>query len=125
MCSDSAGQDSPDASGRDRSDPAGVITVGPLRLNPIGFSVSVGERDVALTLAEFLLLQELARNPYQVLDRQHLATALRDDAAGTDAAPVASRSVDTHVSRLRAKLRRAGYDCIKTMRFVGYRFVPL
>jgi DNA-binding response OmpR family regulator len=101
------------------------ICFGPLCLNPEGFSVSVGERDVALTLAEFLLFQELARHPFQVLDRQRLVGVLRESIASADAAPSSSRAVDTHISRLRAKLRRAGYDCIKTMRFVGYRFVPV
>jgi len=105
-----------------KGDP-GAITMGALRLDPAGFSVTVDGRDLALTLAEFLLLQELARHPYQVLSRERLASALREYGSTSEPSP-SSRSVDTHVSRLRAKLRSAGYDCIKTMRFVGYRFVP-
>ena len=99
-----------------------VITLGALRLDAAGFTVTVDGRYLPLTLAEFVLLRELAGHPYQVLSRQRLAAAVREHAS--DAAP-SERSVDTHISRLRAKLRGAGYDCIKTMRFVGYRFVPV
>jgi two-component system response regulator ChvI len=98
-----------------------VMTLGALRLDPAGFSVTVGGGDLSLTLAEFLLLRELARHPYQVLGRERLAAALREHASDPTSSP---RSVDTHISRLRRKLRSAGCDCIKTMRFVGYRFVP-
>lgn len=98
-----------------------VMTLGALRLDPAGFSVTVDGNDLSLTLAEFLLLRELARNPYKVLGRERLAAALREDPSEPATSP---RSVDTHISRLRKKLRNAGYDCIKTMRFVGYRFVP-
>ena len=38
--------------------------------------------------------------------------------------PETLRVVDIHVSRLRKKLAQAGCDCIRTMRYVGYRFVP-
>jgi hypothetical protein len=50
---------------------------------------------------------------------------MRTGPGGSDDASPSPRSVDTHIARLRAKLRYAGYDCIKTMRFVGYRFVPV
>jgi len=35
---------------------------------------------------------------------------------------ITTRTVDTHVKRLRDKLRRAG-DYIETVRGIGYRFV--
>ena len=101
-----------------------AISMGALRIDPAGFSVTVEGRDLSLTLAEFLLLQELASHPYQVLGRGRLVSALREHIPASETSP-SSRSVDTHISRLRAKLRGAGYDCIKTMRFVGYRFVPV
>jgi two-component system, OmpR family, response regulator ChvI len=98
------------------------ISVGPMNIDPEGFAVTIDGRDVSLTLAEFLLLQELASHPFQVLDRVRLSAALREHSLAQPAA--SGRAVDTHISRLRAKLRDAGYDCIRTMRFVGYRFVP-
>jgi DNA-binding response OmpR family regulator len=107
--------------------PRGVdrVTFGSLTLDADGYAVSVNGADIALTYAEFLLLNEFARHPYQALDRRRLATLIRENLGGTDGASSSLRSVDTHIARLRAKLRRADYDCIKTMRFVGYRFVPL
>ncbi len=98
-----------------------TIEVGPLRLDPEGFTASVDGRDLALTLGEFLILREFAQNPYLVLRRERLTALIH--AGGSDGSP-SPRSVDTHIARLRAKLRQAGYDGIKTMRFVGYRFVP-
>ncbi len=103
---------------------ATTIEIGPLRLDPAGFTASVAGRDLSLTLGEFLILRELAQNPYQVLRRERLVALLRSSAGNPEALGASPRSVDTHIARLRAKLRRAGYDCIKTMRFVGYRFVP-
>jgi DNA-binding response OmpR family regulator len=38
---------------------------------------------------------------------------------------MSGRAVDLHISRLRRKLSAAGYDGIRTMRFIGYRFVPV
>lgn len=105
------------------ADPA-VLSYGPLSLHLDGFAVSVYDRDVPVTLSEFLLLAAFARSPYRVLDRAALADALRGSAAfdGRDAADL--RLIDRHISRLRKKLNDAGCDCIKTMRFAGYRFVP-
>jgi DNA-binding response OmpR family regulator len=101
------------------------IEIGPLRLDPVGFVASVDGQDIALTLGEFSILLEFARNPYQVLRRERLIALLRANPGNGDGLNASPRAVDTHIARLRAKLRRAGYDCIKTMRFVGYRFIPL
>lgn len=104
---------------------SGVITFGPLRLDPNGYSVTVAGRDVALTLTEFLLLEALMESPYQVLTRVRLAVVFQSEALRRSQGPAASvRAIDTHISRLRAKLHDADYDCIRTMRHVGYRFVP-
>lgn len=102
-----------------------VIQIGPLTLDPEGFTLTVDDQDLSLTYAEFLLMTMLLRNPYQVLNRQQLSAVLRDGASAVLGARGSSlRSVDTHISRMRTKLRALGYDCIKTMRFVGYRFIP-
>lgn len=101
-----------------------VIRVGLLELDPEGFSVRLNGRDVTLTLAEFLLLHEFVRHPHQVLSRERLVALVREHAAAPARAGGSARSVDTHIARLRRKLRKAGFDCIKTMRFVGYRLVP-
>jgi DNA-binding response OmpR family regulator len=100
-----------------------VITSGPLTLNLSGFSLTINDVDVPLTQAEFLLMATLARNPYNVIDRQTLARVLRTGALGP-AMTTSPRAVDTHIARLRHKLAEAGCECIRTMRNVGYRFVP-
>ncbi len=104
-----------------------AIRYGPFILDLAGFSVSVAGRDVPVTFTEFLLLRTLASNPMRYVDRATLLDVLagrETDAPRGRARLPAARSVDLHISRLRRKLSQAGYDCIKTMRFVGYRFVP-
>jgi len=95
-----------------------------MELDLEGFALTVAGHDVPLTRAEFLLLAELARRPFHVLDRDSLATALQCGEPGVGPSHASERAMDTHIARLRRKLRAAGVDCIKTMRYVGYRFVP-
>jgi len=101
-----------------------IIRVGALALDVDGFSATVDGRDLPLTYGEFLIMEALLRNPYQVLNREQLVDLLRQGSRGPGGSSPELRSVDTHIARLRAKLRALGYDCIRTMRFVGYRFVP-
>jgi DNA-binding response OmpR family regulator len=103
---------------------ASTLRYGALTLNPSGFMVSVGDQDIPVTLTEFLLLTVLARRPYHVFDRPALAAAVKGHGVTHGVSAMSPRAVDLHISRLRKKLSQAGYDCIKTMRFVGYRFVP-
>lgn len=102
----------------------GPIRVGPLMLDPEGFSVMVDGQPIGLTLGQFVLLETLVRHPYQAIDRQQLAAILRERIGMSDDTKATSRSVDTSICRIRGKLRKAGYDCITTMRYVGYRFIP-
>jgi len=114
-----------------RPEPGGAaeratIAFGPLVVDLTGFMVTVNGRDVALRFTEFLVFKELVLNPGRVIDRATLFAALntRDFDYKHGHSPISMRTVDIHVSRIRRKLADAGYDCIKTMRFVGYRFVP-
>lgn len=77
--------------------------------------VRVKNRPVALTLTEFKLLASLIDNPDQVKTRDYLLEQIWEYGDG-----VYSRTVDTHVQRLRAKLKDAG-RYIETVRGVGYR----
>lgn len=101
-----------------------VFSFGSLELDPAGFSVTVNGDDIDLTFAEFLILKEFVSHPYQVLDRERLAGLIRGGVGDSGSIRPSLRSVDTHVARIRAKLRTAGYNCIRTMRYVGYRSVP-
>src|SRR3954467_4713925 len=109
--------------------PAGetrYVTYGPLTVDIEGFTVAVAGRDVPLTFSEFLLFKTLLLNPNQVLSREVLQEVLgnRQLSYRQRWNDTGTRTIDIHMSRIRRKLARAGFDCIRTMRFVGYRFVP-
>jgi two-component system phosphate regulon response regulator OmpR len=82
--------------------------------------VKVGGRRVVLTHHEFELLAVLARAAGRVLSRDQLMDALR----GADHEAF-DRSIDVHVSRLRAKIEANAKEprYLKTVRGVGYVLV--
>jgi DNA-binding response OmpR family regulator len=82
--------------------------------------VTVGGRRVVLTHHEFELLGVLARAGGRVLSREQLLDALK----GADYESF-DRSVDVHVSKLRAKIEKNPREprYIKTVRGVGYALV--
>jgi two-component system, OmpR family, phosphate regulon response regulator PhoB len=73
--------------------------------------------EVQLTALEFKLLGTL----YERRDRVQTRGSLLEDVWGASS-DMATRTVDTHVKRLREKLGSAG-DYIETVRGVGYRFL--
>lgn len=93
-----------------------VLEHGPLRLDPAAHEVRVGDTLVDLTATEFKLLQVLLEFRGRVLGRGELIEQVRDDTYN-----VTERTVDTHVRRIRAKLRPCGVDPIETVHGVGYK----
>jgi len=89
---------------------------GPLRLEPGTHRCLVGGREISVTAREFQLLAALMRRPGRVMTRDRLL----DEVWGRDIT-VTSRTIDTHLKRLREKLNEAG-TLIETVRGVGYRF---
>jgi len=89
---------------------------GALRVDVERHRCFVGEQEVELTSKEFALLSELMARPGRVLSRDRLLGLVW----GSDIT-VTSRTIDTHLKRLREKLGRAG-PLIETVRGVGYRF---
>lgn len=77
--------------------------------------VRVGKQEIILTATEFKLLEYLLKSQGRVLTRD----LLLDKVWGYDAS-VTTRTVDTHVKRLREKLGEAG-ELVETVRGVGYR----
>ncbi len=73
---------------------------------------------VVLTALEFRLLKTFLERPGRVQTRETLLS----DVWGIDA-DITTRTVDTHIKRLREKLGPAG-DVIETIRGVGYKLVP-
>jgi two-component system phosphate regulon response regulator PhoB len=97
--------------------PAGrCVEFGCLRFDEEAHRVWVDRRELELTLLEFKLLLAL----YENRDRVQTRGALLDSVWGVDS-DITTRTVDTHVKRLRDKLGRAG-DYIETVRGIGYRF---
>jgi two-component system phosphate regulon response regulator PhoB len=94
----------------------GHITFGVLHIDRQAHRVFVTGQEVELTALEFKLLVTLHERKNRVQSR---ATLLAD-VWGIDA-DITTRTVDTHVKRLREKLGEAGVY-IETLRGVGYRF---
>jgi two-component system phosphate regulon response regulator PhoB len=99
-------------SGKDRTD---LMHVGRIQIFPERRQCFVAEELVALTAKEFDLLQELLKARGNVLTRD----VLMDRVWGYHG-EATSRTLDTHVRRLREKLGKDG-DYVETVRGVGYR----
>jgi two-component system phosphate regulon response regulator PhoB len=95
---------------------SGTIQVGVLTIDGEAHRVFVEGREVALTALEFRLLSMLAGRRGRVQTRE----VLLNEVWGLHL-NVETRTVDTHVKRLREKLGAAG-GLIQTVRGVGYRF---
>ena len=79
-------------------------------------SATVAGKTVDLTRTEFGLLATLVRQCGKVLDRETLTKgAYRGNRVVSD------RTIDSHMRRLRAKLRSTGVDPIQTVHGVGFR----
>lgn len=101
---------------KDRKENIMPQSFGLLHIDPSRFQVKVGKEEVRLTALEFKLLQHLLANKGRIATRDNLL-----DQVWGYAAAVTTRTVDTHIKRLREKLGEAG-DYIETIRGVGYRF---
>ncbi len=92
------------------------IQFGRLRVDREAHRVWADDSELELTALEFKLLVTL----YDRRNRVQTRAALLSDVWGIDA-DITTRTVDTHVKRLREKLGDAG-NYIETVRGVGYRF---
>jgi two-component system phosphate regulon response regulator PhoB len=93
-----------------------TLIFGELTLSLISHQTFVSEVEVALTLLEFKLLKTLIERKGRTQSR----AALLRDVWGIEV-DLSTRTVDTHVKRLREKLGQAGVY-IQTVRGIGYRF---
>jgi two-component system, OmpR family, response regulator ChvI len=109
-----------DLVGRDRveAEPPALVR-GRLVMDVARHMVTWDSRAVPLTVTEFLILQALAQRPGVVKSREQLL-----DVAYKDDLHVDERTIDSHVKRLRRKLKAAdpGFDAIETLYGMGYRF---
>lgn len=98
--------------------PALLLASGDIELDGARHQVRVRGQDVVLTALEFRLLRTLLERPGRVQTRE----VLLSDVWGIQA-EIHTRTVDTHIKRLREKLGPAG-DVIETVRGVGYKLSP-
>lgn len=98
----------------------GVIEYGELRIDTAAHEVTVGATPVDLRRLEYALLVHLARDPVRVYTKDEL---MRD--VWGFRSPGATRTLDSHASRLRRALARAGAEgWVRATRGVGYRLAP-
>jgi two-component system phosphate regulon response regulator PhoB len=112
-----------EASGRGGTPAAAALpqhfSVGALTIDGETHRVLVEGREIAVSLLEMQLLVHLAKARGAVCSRRDLLTHVWKYSSG-----VTSRTVDTHVKRLRDKLGPAG-ALIRTIRGVGYRMASV
>ena len=96
-----------------------LIERGALVMDPMRHSVTWGNKPVNLTVTEFLLLHALAVRPGFVKSRDQLM-----DLAYSDQVYVDDRTIDSHIKRLRKKLRTVddSFSAIETLYGIGYRY---
>lgn len=105
---------------RDIPTTPGIVEFGDLRIDTASREVTIGTSVVYLRRLEYALLVHLAREPFRVYTKDEL---LRD--VWRFQSPGATRTVDSHASRVRRKLALAGGEgLVSVMRGVGYRLAP-
>jgi two-component system, OmpR family, phosphate regulon response regulator PhoB len=92
-------------------------TVGPIRVDVDAHRCYVDGAEVTLTPLEFKLLTTLMARLGRVQSRDALLEDVWDMSS-----EIETRTVDTHVKRLREKLG-SGRDLLETVRGIGYRLV--
>src|ERR1044071_2689626 len=91
------------------------LKAGSISIDPARHQVRVNGKPVHLTSLEFKLLQTLMQRRGRVQERDRLLNEVWGYERVID-----TRTVDTHVRRLREKLGKAG-DIVETVRGFGYR----
>jgi two-component system, OmpR family, response regulator len=94
--------------------PSGSLKAGRLRIDLIGHRLLIDDQPVELTRREWAVLETLAHNVGRIVTKERLLqsfTGWEQD--------LSANAVETHVSRLRAKLADAAI--IRTVRGLGYR----
>ncbi len=96
-----------------------LLKRGSLQIDLNALTVRIHNQDIRLTRKEFDLLRTLAEHPAQVFTRDHLLSTLWGYDYFGD-----TRTVDSHIKRLRAKLDARPHEDwdIATIWGMGYRF---
>jgi DNA-binding response OmpR family regulator len=97
---------------------SGRLRVGPLELDPLSRAVELDGEPIHLSKKEFALLRALAEEPTRVFTREELLRGVWGFRALG-----ATRTLDSHASRLRKKLAAAGGGFIVNVWGVGYKLI--
>ncbi|GAB2840469.1 winged helix-turn-helix domain-containing protein [Streptomyces deserti] len=105
----------------DRARAAGTAADGDplIRVDTVQRTAAVAGRPLDLTYLEFELLAHLVAHPGRVHTRDQLVGTVWGYGHVGD-----GRTVDVHIARLRRKLGAEYRDTIRTVRRVGYKYVP-
>ena len=103
----------------EESEDTKVLVRGELSIDPLRHSVTWKGLNVTLTVTEFLLLQALAQRPGFVKSRDQLMNVAYDEQIYVD-----DRTIDSHIKRLRKKMRSVdnSFSAIETLYGIGYRY---
>lgn len=91
-------------------------TVGRIRLDLGAHRAFVGDAEITLTVTEFAILEALMSAPGRAYTRDELV-----DRAYGEGHHLADRTLDSHIRRIRQKLREHGEEPIHTVHGLGYR----
>ena len=103
----------------EESEDTKVLVRGELSIDPLRHSVTWKGLNVTLTVTEFLLLQALAQRLGFVKSRDQLMDVAYDEQIYVD-----DRTIDSHIKRLRKKMRSVdnSFSAIVTLYGIGYRY---
>jgi len=104
-----------------RAPRANILMWGSLQMDLSDHSFKINGKDVLLTNMEYQFLQLLMENPKRVFSREQILEAIGvAKGIGTD------HVIDSHASRIRAKIRnRGGPEVISVIRSVGFRLAAV
>ena len=96
-----------------------IVRQGELLMDPERHLCSWKGTEVKLTVTEFLILQALATRPGMVKNRDQLMDAAYGESIFLD-----DRTIDSHIKRLRRKIRAhdRDFDNIETLYGIGYKY---
>ena len=96
-----------------------LLERGALTMDLMRHAVTWKDSEISLTVTEFVLLQVLAQRPGFVKSRDQLMDVAYDDQIYVD-----DRTIDSHIKRLRKKMRAVDsqFSCIETLYGIGDRY---
>lgn len=94
----------------------GTLEAAGVRMDPDAFRAWANGVQLTLTVTEFRILEVLVRRPGRAFPRDELV-----ELAYPGPHHVSDRTLDSHIRRIRQKLREAGLDPIETVHGLGFR----